>query len=421
MAVTTRAANHVDVAIVGGGIVGISTAYYLARQGARVAVFEKGELACEQSSRNRGWIRTLLRDLPEVPAAVRSATLWRELQAQADVGLRESGILYLARDRAQLQSQASWLDRSGFQGARMLDAEATRAMLPPTGVAWSGSLYSATDAVAEPALATAAIAGLAREKGCQVFERTAVRGIRRTGDRVTGLFTEQGEVHADKVLVAGGAWSRMICGNLGVELPQLKVRASVLRAASPASDLDLTVNGGDFTCRRGADGHYVISQFNASYADIVPDSFRLLRQYLPTWLANKALVRLRLGSEFMREWRMPRRFGVDAPTPYERYRVLDPTPARRTAQALEKLTAAFPSFADARILAMWSGYIDVMPDAMPVIEAVASRPGLYVATGFSGHGFGIAPAVGEAMATLMDGRTPAFDLAPFRSDRFRRP
>jgi len=418
MANPAHAARTVDVAIVGGGIVGLATAYHLTRQGAKVAVFEKGDLAGEQSSRNWGWVRTLLRDLPEVPLAVRATTLWRELQAQTDVGFRESGIVYLARDQAQLQAQSSWLASSGFRGARMLGADATRALLPPSPVPWQGSLYSPTDAVAEPALATAAIARLAAAQGCQVFERTAVRGIRRDGERVTGLQTEHGDVHAGQVLVAGGAWSRLICGNLGVELPQLKVRASVLRASSPASQLDLTVNGGDFTCRRGADGHYVVSQFNASYADIVPDSFRLLRQYLPTWLANKALVRLRLGPEFMRELRMPRRFGGDAPTPYEQHRALDPTPARRTPLALQKLTAAFPSFADARILKMWSGYIDVMPDAMPVIEADANRPGLFVATGFSGHGFGIAPAVGEAMAQLMAGQTPAIDLAPFRLSRF---
>ena len=105
MANPAHAARTVDVAIVGGGIVGLATAYHLTRQGAKVAVFEKGDLAGEQSSRNWGWVRTLLRDLPEVPLAVRATTLWRELQAQTDVGFRESGIVYLARDQAQLQAQ----------------------------------------------------------------------------------------------------------------------------------------------------------------------------------------------------------------------------------------------------------------------------------------------------------------------------
>jgi glycine/D-amino acid oxidase-like deaminating enzyme len=98
--------------------------------------------------------------------------------------------------------------------------------------------------------------------------------------------------------------------------------------------------------------------------------------------------------------------------------VLDPSPAPATASALTKLQQAFPAFGESRILNMWSGYIDVMPDALPVMDHVNARPGLFIATGFSGHGFGIGPAVGEAMAELIQGRVPSVDLAPFRLSRF---
>jgi len=79
---------------------------------------------------------------------------------------------------------------------------------------------------------------------------------------------------------------------------------------------------------------------------------------------------------------------------------------------------AFPAFREARIAQSWAGYIDVTPDAMPVMDAVPGLPGLYLASGFSGHGFGIGPAAGELMAQLIQGHTPAIDLHPFRYGRY---
>ncbi|HWL28151.1 MAG TPA: FAD-dependent oxidoreductase, partial [Burkholderiaceae bacterium] len=99
----------VDVAIVGGGIIGVSTAYALACEGASVAVFEKGTLGCEQSSRNWGWVRTLMRDLSEVPLALRSQQVWKRIQDQVDVGFRQNGILYLARGDKELGEYRAWL------------------------------------------------------------------------------------------------------------------------------------------------------------------------------------------------------------------------------------------------------------------------------------------------------------------------
>ncbi len=418
MSQTLPLPKQVDVAIIGAGITGIATAYYLNSLGASVAVFEKGTLACEQSSRNWGWVRTLMRDVAEVPLAVRAGVLWRDLQSEIDVGFRASGILYLAKSRQDVRTYSQWLARAALNDARMLDADAVRAMLPATSVAWEGALYSPSDGVAEPGIATASIAELARRRGCHIHEHCAVRGLQANGGRVTGVLTERGPVQAGSVLLAGGAWSRLFGGNVGVELPQLRVRASVLRATAPSMPMDITINGKDFTCRRGTDGNYVVSQFNASYADIVPDSFRLLRHYLPSWIANNGLVKLRFGRDFFRAARVPRRFDPQAATPFEQHRVLDPAPAPATPSALTKLQQAFPGFRNSRILQMWSGYIDVMPDALPVMDRVNACPGLFIATGFSGHGFGIGPAVGEAMAQLIEGRAPSVDLTPFRLSRF---
>ncbi len=412
--------DAVDVAIVGGGIIGACTALALARAGLRTALFEKGTLACEQSSRNWGWVRTLGRDLPEVPLALRAQPLWQDIQAATDVGYRRHGLVYLEENEADATRHETWLEQARTYGvqAERLGREATLRLLPASGRPWSGALYSASDAVAEPALATQGVARLARASGAQIFEHCAVRGIETEAGRAAAVITERGRVRAQAVLIAAGAWSRLVCGNLGVEFPQLKVRGSVLRSAPFDAGVALAINGKDFTCRKRADGGYTVSQFSASLAELVPDSFRLMGKFLRTWIANNALVRVRLSKRFFEELRMPRRFPADRRTPYEDCRVLDPAPyARGIEQAWARLQHAFPVFRQARIAQAWGGYIDVTPDAMPVMAPLAV-PGLYLASGFSGHGFGIGPAVGEAMADLIQGHRPQVDLAPFRLERY---
>lgn len=411
----------VDVAIVGGGIIGMSTACELSRAGASVAVLEKGTVGCEQSSRNWGWVRTLMRDPSEVPLALRANRLWQHIQSKTDVGFRQSGILYLARASKELLDYQRWVERVTPLGtdAILLDKHQVASKLPDTRQEWLGGLYSPGDGVAEPGLATQGIATLARQHGAQVFENCAVRGLGTRGPTVWDVHTEHGTIKAGKVLVAGGAWSRLLCGNLGISIPQLKVRASVLSTTPIAEPLDVAINGRDFTCRRRADGGYTVSQFNASYADIVPDSFRLLRHFLPAWVKNNGLVKLRFGKRFFRELAMQRRFGASDVTPFEQHRSLHPAPAQAAlTSAFKKLSDVFPAFEGATIHHMWGGYIDVTPDALPVISDVASHQGLYIATGFSGHGFGIGPAVGEATAKLIQGSASDIDLTPFRLERF---
>ncbi len=411
----------VDVAIIGAGIIGVSTAYALAQAGVRVAVFEKGAVACEQSSRNWGWVRTLGRDLPEVPLALRANRLWGEIQDKVDVGFRRSGILYLQESDADAAGHQAWIDGARAYGidARLLGSREARGLLPQTARNWTGAMYSANDGVAEPQLAAPAIAALARAAGAQILEGCAVRGVELAAGRISAVVTERGRVAAQAVLVAAGAWSRLFCGNLGADFPQLKVRGSVLRTTPVEGGPAAAVNGRDFTCRKRADGGYTVSQFGASMADVVPDSFRLMRHFLRSWLANRDFVRLRFGKRFFEELGMPRHFPADRASPFERHRVLDPRPSERgIEQAWRRLTHAFPVFAQASILQSWAGYIDVTPDAMPVMDAVPRLPGLYLASGFSGHGFGIGPAAGEAMAQLIQGRTPAIDLHPFRYGRY---
>ena len=423
MAISVKLPTEVDVAIVGGGIIGVSAGYALARAGIRVAVFEKNTLACEQSSRNWGWVRTLSRDVAEVPLALRANNIWSDIQSQVDVGFRRTGIVYLAEDETDTEGYQRWLEAARTCGvdATMLDRSATLKRLPASNRNWTGALFSPTDGVAEPALATRGIAKLALSHGCQITEHCAVRGLDVSAGRVSGVITEHGLVKASTVLLAGGAWSRLFCGNSGVSFPQLKVRGSVLRTEPINTPLDLTVNGKDFVCRKRADGGYTVSQFGASFADIVPDSFRLFRQFLPAWMQNNTFVKLRFGRRFFEELSMPRKFDTGSITPFERHRMLDPKACdKAVAGALHKLAQAFPAFRDARIAQSWGGYIDVTPDALPVMSPVGAIPGFYLASGFSGHGFGIGPAAGEFMADMMQGKQLAADARPFDLARFSR-
>ena len=128
---------------------------------------------------------------------------------------------------------------------------------------------------------------------------------------------------------------------------------------------------------------------------------------------------LRLTGKFYDEWRIPRRWNLDEPSPFEYNRVLDPVPSKAmTDGALAKLKQAFPIFEKVEISQRWAGMIDVTPDAIPVIDAVDAIPGFHVATGFSGHGFGIGPAAGKLMADIVTGRNPIVDRHDFRFSRF---
>ncbi|WP_159916238.1 FAD-binding oxidoreductase [Pantoea sp. 18069] len=415
--------QQVDVAIIGGGIIGISTAWALTKAGLRVAVFEKGVLAGEQSSRNWGWIRSIGRDPAELPLARRANSLWREIQQQVDVGYRQIGLAYLGENAADQAEHEAWLAsaRQHPTGVRLLTGEAVQKMLAePSKRPWTSALHSDEDGVAEPQLATAGIAQLARAAGCQIFEQCAVRGLDIVAGRVAGVVTEHGRVAATRVVLAGGAWSRLMCGNTGVFLPQLKVHGSALRTQARPTQLDLPINGKDFTCRPRADGGYTVSKLSASVADVTPDSFRLLPLYLRAWMAQKQLLKIRFGRRFFQELFTPTCFALDKPTPFEKTRTLDPGPNPGSVHAaLRQLQKAFPIFEGVEVAQAWGGMMDVTPDALPVISAVDSIPGFFIGTGFSGHGFGIGPAAGELLAELVQGTATTVEHHAFRLSRFR--
>ncbi|MFC0408401.1 NAD(P)/FAD-dependent oxidoreductase [Roseomonas elaeocarpi] len=415
----------VDVAIIGGGIAGVTAAYFLAKAGSRVAVLEKGVIAGEQSSRNWGWCRVQNRDEREIPLMLRSMELWDTLPREAGInlGFRRCGLVYATRSEAELDTWRRWIEMArNYQfHSRLLSAEEARAMTPGNDGAWIGGIHSPNDGMAEPRMAAPAIATAAQRLGATIHQRCAVRGLDVAGGRVTGVVTEHGRLRAGAVLLAGGAWSSMMLRRHGIDLPQSSIRSTVF-LTEPAAEV---TPGGlytpDITIGRRGNGGYIIAANNRGEIEITPQGLRYARKFWPTLMARRKMVKFAIGSSFFRgPQALGRSWPLDRPTIFEQedMRTLDPAPKTAVVEpALAQLGRSFPALAGTKMDRVWGAWIDSTPDAVPVIGAVERLPGLFLSTGYSGHGFGIGPGAGHLAADLVLGRAPIVDPRPFRYER----
>jgi glycine/D-amino acid oxidase-like deaminating enzyme len=412
-----------QVVVIGGGIIGTFAALTLAGRGIPVVLCEKGYIACEQSSRNWGWCRQAGRDVREMPLIVESLELWRGMNrlTDADTGFRECGVLYVAESEADEARFAAWADMAKPYdiGTRIVRGAELAALMPGASRTFAGGLYVPTDGCAEPQRAAPAIARAAQRQGAVILAHCAVRGIERSGGRTAAVITERGRIACEAVVLAGGAWSSLFCASLGIRLPQLKVLSSVMRTAPVVDGPDPCTYLDAVGYRKRRDGGYTLARGAGYVAPFVPDSLRYLREFLPTIRKEHGSMRVRVNAQSLREFRAPRSWPLDRPSPFEAARVLDPAPnGTLNQEALSAMIELYPRFRGVHIVQQWGGYIDVTPDVVPYISAVGDLPGLTVATGFSGHGFGIGPAAGRLAAQLAIGETPSVDPEPFRISRF---
>lgn len=411
-----------EIVVIGGGIIGIATAWYLHKRGVPVVLCEKGCIAGEQSSRNWGWIRKQNRDPAELELIVLSLKLWAEIAAELpdDIGFRIGGVTYLIHDDAEAAAYAAWLDHARAWGldSRLLSVAEADALLPDNRLRHRGALHTPSDARAEPFVAVPAMARALRAQGVPLLEACAVRTLDRAGGRLTGVVTEHGRIACRGVVLAGGAWSRAMLEHLGVRLPQLTVISSVQRTAPAPPVGETAFKSRSLAMRRRADGGYTLAHDYGARAEILPANLRYARHYLPILKRDWRHLRLRLGRPFLRDLTMPAWDG-DRVSPFERTRVLDPAPDHRLLdEVLEAARQGFPQLADLQVAERWAGAIDVLPDEIPAIGPVPGIDGLVLATGFTGHGFGIGPAAGYVTAELAAGLAPSADLRAFRTDRF---
>ncbi|MGI9327386.1 MAG: NAD(P)/FAD-dependent oxidoreductase [Pseudomonadales bacterium] len=415
--------DSVDVVVIGGGVIGISTAWFLAKRGVSVLVCDKGRVAGEQSSRNWGWIRQQARDAAELPIVIDSINHWQSLarELDEDIGFTRQGVLYTAQTEAQLANYENWLDIAAQHqlDTKMLSGPQVDELIKDKPGQWLGGMYTPSDARAEPFKAVPALARGLRRAGGLVREACAVRSIDVQAGRVAGVVTEQGRVRAQSVVCAGGAWSTLFMANLKVNLPQLTVRATVARTAPAAEIYAGNASLGEIAIRRRQDGGYTVASSSTNEHFVGADSFRHFFRFLPALRASARFIRLRFGADIVDRLLPVRGWQEDETTPFEQTRVLNPDPSAKALQAMRQgLTRRLPTLADVPFAEAWAGMIDVTPDVVPVMDAVASYPGLFLATGFSGHGFGIGPGAGQVMADLVTGKTSAHDLTRFRLSRF---
>lgn len=219
--------------------------------------------------------------------------------------------------------------------------------------------------------------------------------------------------------MAGGVWSRLFSKGLGLTLPQLRVRSSVQRTAPLEGGPEVAAWAPGVAYRRRLDGGYNIASDRSAIADIEPDNFRFLTQFLPALKMEWKTLHFSFGKQFFDAWSQSRLRPLDQKSVFEEVRILDPSPrSALNSNAMKSMTELFPVFAKAQVVQEWAGYIDVTPDAVPVISGVDTLPGYFIATGFSGHGFGIGPAAGRLAADLVMGDTPIVDPHHFRLSRF---
>jgi glycine/D-amino acid oxidase-like deaminating enzyme len=412
------------VAIIGGGIIGVATALELAERGVPVVLLEKGIIAGEQSSRNWGWCRQMGRDPREIPLILESLKLWRGMneRVDAETGFRQCGIVYLLETEAELAAKEKWYAENakafGLDTRLVSGAEAER-LQPGSTRTWKGALYTSADGRAEPFLAVPAMARYAQKRGVKIFQNCAVRGVETAAGKITSVVTEKGTIACEQVVLAGGAWSRRFLHNLGIEFPQLTVVNSVMRTEPLDTGLEKSCSAGKFGIRKRLDGGYTIAHRHTSVADILPDSFRLFFKFLPALAMDWSGIRLRLGKRFSDEARLKRRWKLDERSPFEEVRMLDPEPVTAVLdEAAASLREYYPRFQSMRIAERWAGVIDATPDVVPCISSLPKIDGLYLASGFSGHGFGLGPGAGKLMAQMVMGEGLSVDPTPFRYARF---
>ncbi|HYZ61809.1 MAG TPA: FAD-binding oxidoreductase [Acetobacteraceae bacterium] len=412
-----------DAVIIGGGIAGVAAAYFLAKAGHSVALLEKGRIGGEQSSRNWGWCRTQNRDARELPLQLLSMGIWDRFGAETglDLGFRRSGLVYVTKSEQELATWAAWVDMAKQYQLpnRVLTPGEAKRLTPGNEQDWIGGIHAPADGRAEPARAAPLLARAARALGATLHQNCAVRGLDIVGGKVAGVITEHGRIAADAVLCAAGAWSSMFCRRHGIDLPQAGIRSTVF-ATTPGPEVTpggLVTPG--FTLSRRMDGSYIVAAQNRGTLEITPQGIRYARQFWPTFKTRRKSLRISVGRSMVTgPEAVAGKWSFDAPSPFERHRIYAPPPDQGVpGPALAKVKAVYPSLNGLGIGGLWAGWIDLTPDSLPVISSVERLPGLFLATGFSGHGFGIGPGAGKLASDLVAGNAPSVDPAPFRYSR----
>jgi len=407
-----------DVVIIGAGLVGCATAYYLAKRGLSVRILDRGRVGAEQSSRAWGLLRQQGRHPAEIPLAMEALRMWPRLPQDlgADMQLVRNGILVLAEtteDEARLTDAGRRARQHGIE-CRLLTPRQVTALMPELAAGWRAGLYTPQDGHVEPVEATRAFAAAAQRLGVDIRENTPAIGIETTGGAASGVVTPMSKFSGDAIVCVAGIGSADVTRSLGVSLPIQRVRATVAQThpARPVTPIPVWAPQAAFRPR--ADGSFYLGNgyrgIDAEH-DLTLDSLRHLRAFLPTYLANRHVVRLRIGAALIEDIR---RRGTDRAQPLS-----EPAPNQRLVeQNAQGFARLLPQFRDVGIARSWAGRIDATPDLIPMIGLLPSLRRYYVAAGFNGHGLALAPAVGRSLTELIVDGQSSIDLWGLRVERY---
>lgn len=406
----------VDVVVVGAGIMGLVTATELARSGASVAVFEKDEPGFEASGRNMGAIGVLGKHAADLAAA--SVALWQELvEGRPEAyGYHAGGRLYLAESPADLELLRGMVRQAADHGVAvdLLSERDVRSSFPFVAGSVRGAAYSASDALVEPKRVMATLQQAAVERGVQIFAPQLVAAITTRSGRAAGVVLRSGRhVEADAVVVAAGVWSYRLLRAVGVRIPYQLVEL-FHGVTDPQPPLPkLFVRGPRFGMRQLDSGAV---RFTGGYRNpgvrhsLALHDLRDLRVWSRRLWKQRRNVRMRV------DWRQLRHELSRAPAPVG----FNPrVPQRYIRNVLRHVQETVPALKPATLAHSYGGVVDLTPDSLPVLgRARDDLPGLYVAVGFNGQGFGLGPVVGRLLAGAVCGRDGAPDLKTYRASRF---
>lgn len=370
--------NHADVIIVGGGIIGCAAAYYLTKKGCSVLVLEGSkDIGNGGSSRNGGGVRQSGRDPRELPLAMYGIkNLWPTLseELEVDCEYHQDGNLRLGKTEKHLEILQGLTDRAKACGldVRMIDGDEVRAINPYLSDEVIGASWCPTDGHANPLTTTLGYYKMARRLGARFITEEPVAALRKIKRHLRQVITKDNVYEGDTVILAAGLGSRDIAATVGIDIPMqpAMLEALVTEAQPPMFDQMLGTAEADFYGHQTKHGSFVFGGTS--------------------------------GLEgFTKDNHTPVTNSISAPS---------------TCRGIIKY---FPVLRDAKIVRTWAGWMDLCADKVPVISTVSEVPGLILACGFSGHGFGIAPAVGTVLSQLALHEPTAVDLHELRYDRFR--
>jgi sarcosine oxidase, subunit beta len=361
-----------DVVIVGGGIVGMASALYLARAGRRTLVVEKGVVGGEASGRNGGHISPTV-DPAWGPLGKLAYELWPNLAEElgSAVEYRRAGGLYvvMADEPIEPEQLVRFRHAHGF-AAEVLSAEDCARVIPGLRHDVKGGVFAPKTGHINPIMTMKLLLKAARAAGAEVWERCSVTGLRSRDGHTEGVETDRGVVSAPFVVNAAGPWAWRIGRMADLDIPVMPRRIQILLSEAMPPRYQSTFTGNTLYARQAFSGQLHFGAMG------------------PAWEGSA--------------WYIDR--SVTLPT------------MQRIARRMVELV---PELADVRILRSWSGVIGVSADGAPILELCSEPKGLVLATGFGGNGFVTGPAVGRIVTELIcHGRTEV-DIRHLTLSRFR--